>query len=177
MHRYSPRKLYSKIASEVIFGHVQRQSCSSYMARRACSVTASLLAVNHQKDNWWTYVFTCVLPCRLVLWIQLHLVKPSTSGSFVIWAWESWSILHCLSVHVVSLFNIQFIWMETKSSTCRYSKVPRYNCNANGKEFIQPLILFLQKEMILMLAHGSCFDEFHLPINVGAQASNTMENL
>lgn len=42
---------------------------------------------------------------------------------------------------------------------------------------MQPLILFLQKEVILMLAHSSFFDEFLLPINVGAQASNTMENL
>lgn len=41
----------------------------------------------------------------------------------------------------------------------------------------QPLTLFLRKEMILMLARGSCFDEFLLPINVGARASNTMENL
>lgn len=62
----------------------------------------------------------------------------------------------------------------------RYSKVPRYNfayLHCKWKESIWPLILFLQKEVILMLAHSSSFDEFLLPINVGAQASNTMENL
>ena len=52
--------------------------------------------------------------------------------------------------------------------------MPKLQYRHSWKALLQPLILFLQKEVILMLAHSSSFDEFLLPINVGAQASKAL---
>ena len=80
----------------------------------------------------------CLVEVLLELTIlseNLHSVKPSTSGGIVILAWESWSIVHCLSAML----------FPCSTDTAKFPGIILHICIANEKNLYNPSYSYKKK--------------------------------